>query len=122
MRSELNMQIAYFKSAKKLITGNGAVSTLKDELSRLGVKRPAVITDKGVSRSGGLSLVTDQLQPNSFLVYDDIPPEPEISVIENCVAELRGKDVDGIIAVGGGSAGQSAADIAYPRPHGPVFI
>lgn len=117
MRSELNMQIAYFKSAKKLITGNGAVSTLKDELSRLGVKRPAVITDKGVSRSGGLSLVTDQLQPNSFLVYDDIPPEPEISVIENCVAELRGKDVDGIIAVGGGSAMDSAKVLAVSMGH-----
>lgn len=111
------MQIAYFKSAKKLITGNGAVNTLKDELSRLGVTKPAVITDKGVSQSGGLSRVTEQLKPNSYLVYDNIPPEPEISVIENCVAELRGKDVDGIIAVGGGSAIDSAKVLAVSMGH-----
>ncbi|WP_414830972.1 iron-containing alcohol dehydrogenase [Alteromonas sp. H39] len=111
------MQIAYFKSAKKLITGNGAVNTLRDELSRLGVTKPAVITDKGVSQSGGLSLVTNQLQAGSFVVYDDIPPEPEISVIEKCVAELRDKDVDGIIAVGGGSAIDSAKVLAVTMGH-----
>ena len=111
------MQIAYFKSAKKLITGKGAVNALKDELSRLGVTKAAVITDKGVSQSGGLSLVTDQLQPNRFVVYDDIPPEPEISVIENCAAELRGIDVDGIIAVGGGSAIDSAKVLSVSMTH-----
>jgi alcohol dehydrogenase class IV len=106
------MQIAYFKSAKKLVTGNGAIKTLTDELVRLGIKHPAVITDKGVTQSGGLTMVTDHLTPGSFVIYDDIPPEPEISVIENCVSELSDKNVDGVIAVGGGSAIDSAKAIA----------
>jgi|TARA_Y100001968_G_C19433798_1_gene758497 alcohol dehydrogenase class IV len=111
------MQIAYFKSAKKLITGNGAVSALKSELSRLEVKNPAVITDKGVSESGGLSLVTSQLTTEEYVIFDDIPPEPEVSVIEHYAAELRGKNVDGIIAVGGGSAMDSAKVLAVSMSH-----
>ncbi|MFD3395722.1 MULTISPECIES: iron-containing alcohol dehydrogenase [Alteromonas] len=111
------MQIAYFKSAKKLITGNGAVSALKSELSRLEVKNPAVITDKGVSESGGLSLVTSQLTTEEYVIFDDIPPEPEVSVIELYAAELRGKNVDGIIAVGGGSAMDSAKVLAVSMSH-----
>lgn len=52
------MQVSVFKSANKLITGEGALASLTHELSRLNIKAPAIITDKGVSQSGALSHVT----------------------------------------------------------------
>jgi alcohol dehydrogenase class IV len=106
------MQVSVFKSANKLITGEGALASLTHELSRLNIKAPAIITDKGVSQSGALSHVTNELNCECPIVIDDIPPEPEISIIEQRLARLKQHKVDGIIAVGGGSAIDSAKVLA----------
>ena len=106
------MQVSVFKSANKLITGEGALASLAHELSRLNIKAPAIITDKGVSQSGALSHVTNVLNCECPIVIDDIPPEPEISIIEQRLARLKQHKVDGIIAVGGGSAIDSAKVLA----------
>lgn len=106
------MQVSVFKSANKLITGEGALANLATELSRLNIKAPAIITDKGVSQSGALQRVTSLLNVEPPIVIDDIPPEPEISIIEQRLARLKQHRVDGIIAVGGGSAIDSAKVLA----------
>ncbi|ALM92169.1 MULTISPECIES: iron-containing alcohol dehydrogenase [Alteromonas] len=106
------MQVSVFKSANKLITGEGALANLANELSRLNIKAPAIITDKGVSQSGALSHVTNVLNCECTIVIDDIPPEPEIGIIEQRLTRLKQHKVDGIIAVGGGSAIDSAKVLA----------
>ncbi|WOI37241.1 iron-containing alcohol dehydrogenase [Alteromonas sp. CI.11.F.A3] len=106
------MQVSVFKSANKLITGEGALANLAAELSRLNIKAPAIITDKGVSQSGALERVTGLLNVECPIVIDDIPPEPEISIIEQRLTRLKQHKVDGIIAVGGGSAIDSAKVLA----------
>lgn len=106
------MQVSVFKSANKLITGEGALASLANELLRLNINAPAIITDKGVSQSGALSHVTNVLNCECPIVIDDILPEPEISIIEQRLARLKQHKVDGIIAVGGGSAIDSAKVLA----------
>lgn len=51
------MKVSEFKTAGKLITGLGAIKALADEMTRLGIKDCAVVTDKGVSSSGLLEQV-----------------------------------------------------------------
>ncbi|WP_231517584.1 iron-containing alcohol dehydrogenase [Alteromonas stellipolaris] len=70
------------------------------------------MTDKGVNQSGALSHVTNVLNCECPIVIDDIPPEPEIGIIEQRLAQLKQHKVDGIIAVGGGSAIDSAKVLA----------
>lgn len=111
------MTIAYFKTAKKLITGGAALTTLAAELSALGIQSLAIVTDQGVTRSGGLKKVLDQLSASPVTIIDDIPPEPEIGVIEAHVKRLKQFNVDGIIAVGGGSAMDSAKVLAVSIGH-----
>ena len=106
------MQVSVFKSANKLITGEGALASLANELLRLNINAPAIITDKGVSQSGALSHVTNVLSCECPIVIDDIPPEPEIGIIEQRLTRLKQHKVDGIIAVGGGSAIDSAKVLA----------
>ena len=105
------MQVSHFKSAGRLITGQGATASLKDELLRLNIRKPFVVTDPGVYQSGALEHILCQLDKD-VAVYKDIPPEPEIEVIENCLAEFNANAFDGIIAVGGGSAIDSAKVLA----------
>jgi len=112
------MKVSVFKSANKLITGEGALASLANELSRLNIKAPAIITDKGVSQSGALTRVTELLNCECPIVIDDIPPEPEISIIEQRLIRLKQHRVDGIIAVGGGSAIDSAKVLAATFDYG----
>lgn len=106
------MKVSEFKTAGKLITGLGAIKALADEMKRLGIINCAVITDKGVSSSGLLDQILTLISSKPLLIVDDIPPEPEVDVIERELGLLREKQIDGIIALGGGSAIDSAKVLA----------
>lgn len=106
------MAVSYFKSAHKLITGDGALKQLSDEFSAMGVSRPLIVTDKGVLSSGLIDQVTALLPVPPILIIDDIPAEPEIKVIEAKLSTLKQRKVDSVIAVGGGSAIDSAKVLA----------
>ena len=111
------MKVSEFKTAGKLITGLGAIKALTDEMARLSIKECAIVTDKGVSSSGLLDQLLTLLPSSPLLIIDDIPPEPEVNIIEDKLAILREKQVDGIIALGGGSAIDSAKVLAATYDH-----
>ena len=119
------MKVSEFKTAGKLITGLGAIKALADEMKRLGISNCAVLTDKGVSSSGLLDQILTLVSSEPVLIIDDIPPEPEVDVIEGKLRLLRKKQVDGIIALGGGSAIDSAKVLAatydYTGPLAELF-
>ena len=62
------MSVSSFKSAHQLITGKGAAQELSGQLIKLGVENPFIVTDKGVSNSGTLTIITDQLSENSYAI------------------------------------------------------
>ncbi len=105
------MNVSEFKTAGKLITGLGALKALPDEMARLSISSFAIVTDKGVTSSGLLEQVL-LLTHNASIIIDDIPPEPEVGVIEQKLKQLRAQQIDGIIALGGGSAIDSAKVLA----------
>lgn len=111
------MSVSSFKSAHQLITGKGAAQELAEQLSKLGVGNPFIVTDKGVRSSGTLTIITDQLSENSYAIYDNIPPEPEVSVVQACVDAFQQGSHDGLVAVGGGSAMDTAKCVAVMAEH-----
>ncbi len=84
-----------------------------DRLSELSCTRILVISDPFVVKSGMIRLLTDRLQKagKEFSVYDDIVPDPPIDKITAGVRVLLEYDADCIVAVGGGSAIDSAKGI-----------
>jgi alcohol dehydrogenase class IV len=106
------MQISSFKSAQKLITGQGCSSSLIEYLKTLRIKFPLIVTDKGVRNSGTLELITDQLFDYEFSIFDDVRPEPDDEVVKHCFKVYQLKPHDAIISVGGGSAIDIAKCIA----------
>ncbi len=111
------MSVSSFKSAHNLITGNGATKELIGQLNKLGVEKPFLVTDKGVSNSGTLAIITDQLPEASYAIYDNIPPEPEVSAVQVCVDVFKQGNHDGLVAVGGGSAMDTAKCVAVMAEH-----
>ena len=84
------MQVSHFKSAHKIITGYGAVSQIKEQITHLGITQPFIITDQGVVQSGTLKTVTQYLSDFNLGIYDQVKPEPEPEIVLECSHQFRG--------------------------------
>jgi alcohol dehydrogenase len=115
------MNISAFKIANKLITGQGAIEQLSAELTRLDVQNPLIVTDAILLKSGTVDLALAQLGGRHFGIFDEVKPEPEIAIVEDCTRAYRKGNHDGLIAVGGGSAIDIAKGVAaYAEHDGPL--
>jgi len=97
------MSAAQFKIANRIFTGQGSVNILKDEICRLGVKNPLIVTDKILESVGVIDQIKQIMNGHPYSVFNGIKPEPEIEIAENCIKAFKDSKHDGLIAVGGGS-------------------
>ena len=81
-----------------------------DRLLALQGKRVFVVADPYVVKSGLIAQVTDRLSRcgAEHTVYSDVVPDPPIESVARGVAALGGFGGDAIVAIGGGSAIDSA--------------
>jgi alcohol dehydrogenase class IV len=115
------MSVSSFKIANKLITGAAAIEQLSAELTRLNVQNPLIVTDAILVQSGTVDLALAQLGGRRYGVFDQVKPEPEISIVEDCTRAYREGGHDGLIGVGGGSAIDIAKGVAAFASHeGPL--
>ena len=109
-----NFQSAFsFVLPTKIVFGPGCRKTIPEELAELGIKRPLIVTDPGVSAAGVLDKVLAGLPAGfKFQVFDGVEPNPkDINVSEGAKA-YSAFNADSIIAVGGGSPIDCAKSIA----------
>lgn len=113
------MSISSFKIAHKLITGRGAIEQLADELTRLNVDHPLIVTDAALVKSGTVELALAHLGGRNYQIFDRVLPDPEIAIVEDCMRVYREGGHDGLIGLGGGSAIDIAKSVgAYAGYHG----
>jgi len=99
----------------------GAISVLAAELQRLKIRRPFLVTDKGVRAAGLLQRVLSVLGAGvEAIIYDETPANPTEDAVVAATLIYRSKACDGIVALGGGSAmdlGKATALLAsHPEP------
>ncbi len=90
----------------KIVAGFKALEHIPYELSTLGAKRPLIITDKGVCAAGLTDHVTQAFVASDIDiidVFDDVPADSSLDLVNQIAQLYRSKDCDSIIAVGGGS-------------------
>lgn len=82
----------------------GATAQLMAEMALLGIKRPLIVTDKGIVAAGVLESViaSSGLSPETT-VFDDTPENPTESAAISGAQLFKESGCDGIIALGGGS-------------------
>ena len=91
----------------KVIAGKAALEHLPWEMQGLSVKRPMIVTDKGIHQAGLLEPVLAACREGGVqieAIFDDVPPDSSTSVVRDIAALYRDKHCDAIIALGGGSA------------------
>ncbi|MCX7620140.1 MAG: iron-containing alcohol dehydrogenase [Acidimicrobiales bacterium] len=113
------MTIHRFSFPTDIRFGLGARSLLPGVLQEAGVRRPLVVTDKGVSSLPFLAdLLTDLeragLSPRTF---DGVWGNPVVSQVDEGVAAYRSHAADSIVGVGGGAALDVAKAIGLMATH-----
>ncbi len=96
----------------------GALKLLDAELQLLGMRRPLVITDKGVIAAGIWDKVKASLPGNMpVTVYDGTPENPTEPAMRDALALYKSEGCDGIIAIGGGSPMDLAKAVGLMATH-----
>ncbi len=108
------MQSFEFNTVARIIVGVGSALDLASQCRHLGVQRPLLVTDPGLMAIGLVppvlaALVKAGLTP---LVFDQVREDPPEATVLAAVALARSGNVDGVIAVGGGSSMDVAKVVA----------
>ena len=93
--------------------GRGAREVLAEEIKQRKFKKVLVVTDKTLFEIGVTKKVTDVLDNAEieYVVYSDVKPNPTIKNVLDGVAVCKEAKADVIVAVGGGSAIDTAKGI-----------
>lgn len=108
------IQSFHFSLPTKIRYGAGMVRALGEELEQLNAKKAMIITDKGISGTGMITIAADILKKEGipFVVYDEIEANPKDYNVEACAEKAREETVDTLIALGGGSPIDAAKAVA----------
>jgi alcohol dehydrogenase class IV len=95
-----------FNFPVKIISGIQAISSVPDEIMKLGGSRPVIITDKGIIAAGLLEKIIHFIKENmiQFSIFDGVEPDPTTGIVEQATRFAEEKGCDLVIAVGGGSS------------------
>lgn len=96
-----------FNNPVKIVSGDKAVDNLPFELKQLDAERPLIITDPGVVQAGLLKIVETAMADSDLTigaVFDQTPPDSSLEVVKKIATLYRENNCDAFVAVGGGSA------------------
>jgi len=93
-------------AVKTSFFGRGSVRQLGSEVRKLQVRRALIVTDSFLAKSGAAERVRGVLEESGVEseVYDRVQPNPTVQVVNECIARAREAGAELLVAVGGGSA------------------
>jgi len=90
---------------RRIVFGLNSIDNISDEVKALNGRNILVVTDPVIAKTEALAKIEGRLEAAeiSFLLYDKVEPEPSLALAEEVAELARGKKVDAVVAVGGGS-------------------
>ena len=102
----------------RLHLGSGTIATLPEELDRLRIRRPFLVTDRGLVQCGVASKVIQALRGRPVAEFVGVPENPHFAVADQAAEEYRRQGCDAVVAVGGGSVIDVGKFVAVLAGHG----
>ncbi len=111
--------ISVFSFPTRIVFGAGALERLGAELERLGMKRPLLVTDRGVVKSGLAERVIAEAAKGGIglPLFDGVSPNPTDQNVVDGLARYHEEKCDSLIALGGGSPIDAAKAIRLRVTH-----
>jgi 1,3-propanediol dehydrogenase len=99
-------RVDVFRIPTRISFGRGVALTVATPLQQVGAKRVLLVTDKGVRNAGLVQPIEERLRDGGFTyeVYDEVVPDPGVGEVQRCYERAREMGADAFVAVGGGSA------------------
>ena len=90
----------------KILFGIGVADKIGIEAKKLGCTKTLIITDKGIVNSGLVDIIIGTLKDSgiSSVVYDGVAANPTIDSVNDAYSQIMKVKPDGLVALGGGSA------------------
>jgi len=103
-----------------LIFGSGAAGQIGEESRKFGGKKGLIITDEVLLKLGALEGIEQALSQAEiqFAVYSGVFTEPTVDFVQEGIRSYRESGCDFLLAVGGGSAIDTAKAIAVMATNG----
>jgi hydroxyacid-oxoacid transhydrogenase len=118
----LPTETVFVMEASPIKFGLGATDEIAYDVRRLGLKRVLIVTDRHIGELGLPDRIRLLLEAEGIKadVYDGVEIEPTDRSMEEAAEYARQRELDGLIAVGGGSALDTCKAVnlltTYPAP------
>lgn len=119
MSQEIELELRKFV-APEFVFGCGARDLAGQYLKNLGVRKPLVVSDRGVMDAGWTRDVTKSLERENlrYELFTDLTPNPKDVEVMNGAQVYLDTGCDAIVAVGGGSPMDCAKGIGIVSSNG----
>ncbi|MDP9884222.1 alcohol dehydrogenase [Sinomonas atrocyanea] len=100
--------------------GAGAVRELGDVIAEIGARRPLIVTDPFMQKSGTADIALQALHENGFeaAVFAETVPDPTTDSLAAGLAAVRQHDADVLVGLGGGSSIDTAKALGFLSKRG----
>lgn len=100
--------------------GRGSIGLLPEELKKRGFKRGLIVTDSYLFESGAGDKVGSYLlkADMEYAIYYQVQPNPSVDTVNECLQAAKALEVDLLVAVGGGSAIDTAKAVSIVLTNG----
>lgn len=105
-----------FTFPNRILFGEGALREIPDELRTLGVRRPLVVTDRGLVSNGLVDRLSSLV--DDVTLFDEVHANPTEDDVTEGLARYQASACDGVIGFGGGSPIDAAKAIRLLAGHG----
>lgn len=103
-----------FLNSVKILSGKYALENIPFELKNLGAKNPIILTNDMLVKFGLVQIVLNSFKESGIsigTIYENIPPDSSIKVINEIAKLYKKNNCDSIIAIGGGSVIDTAKGV-----------
>ena len=111
--------IRYNLAGIQLVSGEGALKCLSEELEKLSISKPLFVTDENLWEIGITRKAINQVEKTgiSWAVYHGVQSDPLDSMVMEGLERYQENGCDGVVSIGGGSSMDTGKCISIMTVH-----